>query len=65
MRTLLEIKYPYVTFETNEKYNNVTVNFLLDGHILEQVFTCLGPNEEKEEKYFLDMTEFLGKTLDV
>ena len=39
MRTLLEIKYPYVTFETNEKYNNVTVNFLLDGPIVDQVFT--------------------------
>ena len=61
----MTIHHPYVTFESNEKYNNVTVNFLKEGKIVEQVFSCLGPNEEKEEKYFVDMTEFLGETLDL
>lgn len=61
----MTIKHPYVTFESNDHYNNVTVNFLKDGVIVEQVFSCLGPNEGKEEKYFVDMTEFLGETLDV
>ena len=61
----MKIQHPYVTFESNEKYNSVAVNFLKDGKIVEQVFTCLGPNEGKEEKYFVDMTEFLGETLDM
>lgn len=65
MRTKMLIKERYVTFETNEKYNSVTVNFIEGDRIVEQVFTCLGPNDEKEEKYFVDMTEFIGRELEV
>lgn len=63
MRTKMLIEKRYITFETNEKYNSVTVNFIEGDRIVEQVFTCLGPNEEKKEKYFVDMTEFIGREL--
>lgn len=65
MRTKMLIEHKYVTFETNEKYNSVTVNFIEGDRIVEQVFTCLGANDEKEEKYFVDMTEFIGRELEI
>lgn len=51
----------YITFETDDKHNNcITVNIYDGEELVEQVFTHLG---EGGPKYFVDMTEFIGKNL--
>lgn len=61
----LKIDKRYVTFESDPKNKNcLTVNFFLDGNPVEQVFTHLGENPDGY-KYFVDMSEYMGKTLSV
>ncbi|MDD6265193.1 MAG: glycoside hydrolase family 32 protein [Clostridia bacterium] len=61
----LKIDKRYVTFESDPKNKNcVAVNFFLDGNTVEQIFTHLGENPSGY-KYFVDMSEFKGKTLQV
>ena len=65
MKQKMKIDHRYVTFRYDPTRSAVTVNFIDtdERRIVEQVFVNLGEGDGR--KTFVDMTEYMGKTLDV